>query len=186
MDSMASNKVWDLVKLPDGVKTIGCKWVFKTKKDSKGNIERYKVRLVAKGFTQREGTDYTETFSLVDDILLATNDKGLLYEETYINKVLERFHMKDCSPNVAPIVKGDKFNLDQCPKNELEREQMKTIPYASAIGSLISIAAVFMAKNNKSGSRSKHIDIKYLAVRERVKEKKVVIEHISIELMPIL
>ena len=44
-------------------------------------------------------------------------------------------------------------------------------------------AAVFIAKNNKSGSRSKHIDIKYLAIRERVKEKKVVIEHISTELM---
>ena len=43
--------------------------------------------------------------------------------------------------------------------------------------------AVFMAKNNKSRSRSKHIDIKYLAKRERVKEMKVVIEHISIELM---
>ncbi|KAK8511277.1 hypothetical protein V6N11_046593 [Hibiscus sabdariffa] len=43
--------------------------------------------------------------------------------------------------------------------------------------------AVFMAKNNKSGSRSKHIDIKYLAIRERVKEKKVVIEHISTEQM---
>ena len=44
-------------------------------------------------------------------------------------------------------------------------------------------AAVFMAKNNKSGSRSKHIDIKYLAIRERIKEKKVVIEHVSTELM---
>ena len=43
--------------------------------------------------------------------------------------------------------------------------------------------AVFIAKNNKSGSRSKHIDIKYLAIRERVKEEKVVIEHISIESM---
>ena len=40
-----------------------------------------------------------------------------------------------------------------------------------------------MAKNNKSGSRSKHIDIKYLAIRERVKEKKVVIEHVNTELM---
>ena len=40
-----------------------------------------------------------------------------------------------------------------------------------------------MVKNNKSGSRSKHIDIKYLAIRERVQERKMVIEHISIELM---
>ena len=43
--------------------------------------------------------------------------------------------------------------------------------------------AVFMVKNNKSGSRSKHINIKYLAIWEHVKENKVVIEHISIELM---
>ena len=40
-----------------------------------------------------------------------------------------------------------------------------------------------MAKNNKSGSRRRHIDTKYLAIRERVKEKKVVIEHFSTELM---
>ena len=44
-------------------------------------------------------------------------------------------------------------------------------------------ATVFMAKNNKSSSRNKHIDIKYLALRERVKEKTVVIEHVSTELM---
>ena len=42
--------------------------------------------------------------------------------------------------------------------------------------------AVFLAKNDKSGNRSKHIDIKYLAIRECVQEHKVVIEHISIEL----
>ena len=46
-----------------------------------------------------------------------------------------------------------------------------------------NLAVVFLAKNNKSGSRSKHIDIKYLAIREHVKEKQVVIEHISTELM---
>ena len=65
MGSMASNRVWDLVKFPYGVKVIGCKWVFKTKKDSQGNIEIHKARLVAKEFTQREGINYTKTFSLV-------------------------------------------------------------------------------------------------------------------------
>ena len=43
--------------------------------------------------------------------------------------------------------------------------------------------AVFLAKNNKSGSRSTHINIKYLVIRELDKEKKMLIEHISIELM---
>ena len=49
--SMRDNDVWDLVELAEGVKPIGCKWIFKTKRDSMGNIERYKARLVTKGFT---------------------------------------------------------------------------------------------------------------------------------------
>ena len=57
--------------------------------------------------------------------------------KTYINKVLERFQMKDCSPSVAPIMKGDKLSLNQCSKNDLEKESMKNIPYASAVGSLM-------------------------------------------------
>nr|KYP56400.1 Retrovirus-related Pol polyprotein from transposon TNT 1-94 [Cajanus cajan] len=65
MKSMQDNDVWDLVELLEGVKPIGCKWIFKTKRNSKGNIERYKAHLVAKGFTQKEGIDYKETFSSV-------------------------------------------------------------------------------------------------------------------------
>ncbi|RDX94463.1 hypothetical protein CR513_23159, partial [Mucuna pruriens] len=71
LKSMQDNDVWDLVELPEGVKPIGCKWIFKTKKDSKGNIERYKARLVAKGFIHKEGIDYKETFSL--------NHNGTIY-----------------------------------------------------------------------------------------------------------
>ena len=63
--SMRDNDVWDLVSLPKDAKPIGCKWIFKTKRDSKGNIERYKARFVAKGFTQKECINYKETFSPV-------------------------------------------------------------------------------------------------------------------------
>jgi hypothetical protein len=65
MSPMSANKVWDLERIPNGAKTVGCKWVYKIKCDSKGNVERFKAQLVAKGFTQREGIDYNETFSPV-------------------------------------------------------------------------------------------------------------------------
>jgi hypothetical protein len=51
---MITNKVWDLEIIPKGAKTVGCKWIYKIKYDSQGNIERFKARLVAKDFTQKK------------------------------------------------------------------------------------------------------------------------------------
>ncbi|KAK9089019.1 hypothetical protein Scep_028101 [Stephania cephalantha] len=285
LKSMDDNKVWELVELPEGAKQVGCKWVFKTKRDSHGNIERYKARLVAIGYNQKDGIDYKETFSpvskkdslriimalvahynlelhqmdvktaflngdleeevymdqpegflttgkenlvcklkksiyglkqasrqwyikfnntitsygfventvdrciymkisgskfvilvlYVDDILLAANDVAMLHDvkrflsinfemkdmgeasyvigieifrdrsqgllglsqKGYINKVLERFQMDKCSAGIVLIQKRDKFSLMQCPHNDLERQQMQCIPYASLVGSLM-------------------------------------------------
>ncbi|KAK8652037.1 hypothetical protein V6N13_141607 [Hibiscus sabdariffa] len=65
MDSMSDNQVWTLVEPPEGIKPIGCKWVFKKKTDMDGNVQTYKGRLVAKGYRQIHGIDYNETFSPV-------------------------------------------------------------------------------------------------------------------------
>lgn len=63
--ALLKNNTWDLVDLPTGAKTIGCKWLFKTKVDEKGNVVRYKARIVAQGFTQKYGVDYDEVFAPV-------------------------------------------------------------------------------------------------------------------------
>ena len=65
MQSLNSNDVWELVERPPGRKIVGSKWVYKVKTKADGSIERYKARLVARGFTQQFGSDYDETFSPV-------------------------------------------------------------------------------------------------------------------------
>ncbi|RVW62715.1 Retrovirus-related Pol polyprotein from transposon TNT 1-94 [Vitis vinifera] len=60
-----------------------------------------------------------------------------LSHKGYIDRVLERFNMQSCSSGIAPILKGDKLSKMQCPRNNMEMEQMKKIPYASAVGSLM-------------------------------------------------
>nr|GEY14297.1 UBN2_2 domain-containing protein [Tanacetum cinerariifolium] len=147
LNSMSKTKVCELAELPKGAKPVGCKWVFKTKLDPNGNIKRYKARLVTKVYTQREGIDYKETFSPVSrkdslrivmalvahfDLELHQMDiktaflNGDLHEDVYM-----------AQPQVAPVIKGDVFRSHQCPKTEVEYKEMRRIPYASVVGSLM-------------------------------------------------
>ena len=67
IDSIVSNGTWELVDLPPGCSTIGCKWIFKGKMEPDGSIDKYKARLVAKGFRQKEGIDYLIHTLLLQD-----------------------------------------------------------------------------------------------------------------------
>ena len=63
--SLLENETWELVELPPGRKAITCRWVFKVKLDENGKVERFKGRLVVKGFLQKFGVEFDETFSPV-------------------------------------------------------------------------------------------------------------------------
>ncbi|CAI7858687.1 unnamed protein product, partial [Closterium sp. NIES-53] len=65
LKSIEENATWELVELPEGHKAIMSKWLFKIKSDADSNIERYKSRLVAKGYQQKEKVDYKELFAPV-------------------------------------------------------------------------------------------------------------------------
>nr|GEY73510.1 putative RNA-directed DNA polymerase [Tanacetum cinerariifolium] len=65
MNALEKNNTWKLVSLPKGKKSVGCKWVFSVKYDSKREFNRYKSWLVAKRYTQSYSIDYHKTFSPV-------------------------------------------------------------------------------------------------------------------------
>ena len=65
MEALDKNEAWDLVEFHNGRKHVGSKWVFKRKLNITGKVEKYKARLVEKGYSQVEGIDFGEIFSLI-------------------------------------------------------------------------------------------------------------------------
>ena len=65
MKNIRDNDTYQIKKIKNGEKAIGCRWVFKKKLNKDGSVNKFKARLVAKGYLQRFGTDYNETFAPV-------------------------------------------------------------------------------------------------------------------------
>jgi hypothetical protein len=163
--ALIKNKAWHLVPANQAQNVIGCKWVYKVKHKTDGEIERYKVRLVAKGFKQRYGINYEDTFSSVVKmatvrIILAiaiTNDwclRQLGVHNTFLHGILEEdVYMKQPPGYVdvnhpLHVCKLDKvlYGLKQAPRAWYSRLSAKLIK----LGFKVSKADTSLFLYNKS------------------------------------
>ena len=91
ISSLLQNKTWTLTELPSDRKAVSCKWLLRRKYNPDGSIARYKARLVARGFTQTHGLDYTETFT---PVLRMTSLRLLLAIATHFNFTVHQMDVK--------------------------------------------------------------------------------------------
>ena len=100
IEAIEKNQTWKLANLPKDKKSIGVKWVYKHKKNEKGEVTRYKARLVAKGYKQKIEIDYDEVFAPVIRmetirliISIAAQNNWWIYQmdvkSTFLNGILE-------------------------------------------------------------------------------------------------
>lgn len=135
LEAVERNKTWELTTLPPGHMPIGLKWVYKLKKDTSGNVVKYKARIVAKGYVQRRGIDFEEIFAPVTRLetvrlllALAAKNKwevhhldvktaflnGEIEEEVYVTQP-EGFVKKDREQMVYKLIKA-LYGLRQAPR----------------------------------------------------------------------
>jgi len=135
MATLDANATWELVPLPEDKKVIGCKWVYKVKHNADRSVNRYKARLVIKGYAQTYGIDYEETYNpvakmtTVRAIIVMAASKGWslhqmdvknvflhgdLREEVYMEQPLG--YVDQTHPNLVCRLKKALYGLKQAPR----------------------------------------------------------------------
>ncbi|KAK1601065.1 hypothetical protein QYE76_016639 [Lolium multiflorum] len=194
VQALHDNATWILVPRPPGQNIISCKWVYKLKHKADGSIDKYKARLVARGFTQQYGIDYLDTFSPVVKpatvrlvlSLAASHDwhlrqvdisnaflHGVLTETAYMQQPLAfrmlgirtMTHMENCKSVTTPM----------CTQEKLSRELGHSLSdddafqYRSVVGALqyltLTRPDISFAVNKVCQFLSKPTDVHWEAVK---------------------
>jgi hypothetical protein len=138
--SIMKNDVWEVVPRPEGKRVVGSKWIYKFKHGADESVEKYKACFVAKGFVQKEGVDYEETFapmaryssiraiiSLVAEMGWRVHQidvktaflNGVIEEEVYIEHP-EGFEVRDWDTHVCRLRRA-LYRLKQAPRASYSR-----------------------------------------------------------------
>ncbi|EOY13053.1 Uncharacterized protein TCM_031572 [Theobroma cacao] len=227
MKMIWKNKTWVLVDRPTDHNVIGVKWIYRTKVNPDGLVNKYKARLVVKGFAQIYGVDYMETYAFVarhdtirllvalsarkvalyvDDLLVTGLETDCLFE--FKSQMLKNFEMTDLGTVDYGVkyVRAESSELqgfsDSDWKQEVmaqssaEAEYIATAVDANQVlwlrkilaelgfsqnkGTLLQVdnqSAIAIAKNPVQHGRTKHIRVKFHALREAVKEGDIELEY---------
>jgi hypothetical protein len=135
MVALDANATWELVALPKDKKTIRCNWVYKVKHNADGSVNKYKTRLVAKGYAQTYGIDCEETYNpiakmiTIRTIIVITIAKGWLLHQMDVKNVFlhgdlqEEVYMEQppgyvdqTHPNLVYRLKKVLYSLKQAPR----------------------------------------------------------------------
>jgi hypothetical protein len=164
MKALTENSTWVLTTLPEGRKTIDCKWVFEREKNANTGLIKYKARLVAQGFSQKYGTDYDEVFA---PVVRATILRLLLAIATQRKLKIHHFDAKTAYIAIAEASR--ELLWIRRLLEDFHIEQTKPIRiYAD------NQSAIKLIKTGESRNKTKHIDVKYHFVTDL--EKKKIIE----------
>lgn len=165
-NSTVQNRTWDLVSVTEHMNIVGCRWIFTIKYNPDGTIDRYKARIVAKGYHQQPGVDFTDTFSPVIKpttirlILGLAVNKSWPVRQVDVNTAFLQGHLKEevfmCQPpgfvdsdNPTQVCKLRKalYGLKQAPRSWYA--ELHNFLLATGFRNSLSDTSLFIYKQGK-------------------------------------
>eukprot|EP00253_Pinus_taeda_P020910 PITA_20910 len=125
--AIKKSKTWELVDLPEGKDAIGVKWVYKTKNNAEGKIDRHKARLVVKGYKQQQGKDYDETFSPVARMETVRTVLSIAAQHKW------KIYQMDVKSSFLNGVLKEEVYVEQPPGYEVEGQEHKVCKLKKAL-----------------------------------------------------